>query len=118
MSPNGFCRATGVCWSGYGCLPWVAAAVLRLRLGDDGRRGRRMVCALVFWIALAGLTPTGLMLAATVALACVAGARAPAGPRRCCAAVGAGRGGARRAAVAGRVGAGRCAVVDATARRA
>ena len=27
--------------------------------------------SLVFWIALAGLTPTGLMLAATVALACV-----------------------------------------------
>jgi hypothetical protein len=55
-------------WSlvvGYGCLPWVAAAMLRLRTSSAG------VCALVFWMALAGLTPTGLMMAATVALACV-----------------------------------------------
>jgi hypothetical protein len=58
-------------WSllvGYGCLPWVATAMLRLRepeprWADAG--------ALVFWIALAGLTPTGLMLATSVALACV-----------------------------------------------
>jgi hypothetical protein len=52
-------------WSllvGYGCLPWVATAVLRLRDGDG------TWWALVFWIALAGLTPTGLMLAATAAL--------------------------------------------------
>ena len=59
-------------WSllvGYGCLPWVAAAMLRLRTSEAA--GRSDVCALVFWIALAGLTPTGLMLAATVALACV-----------------------------------------------
>lgn len=56
-------------WSllvGYGCLPWIAEAVLRLRAGS----GRWP--ALVFFLALAGLTPTGLMLAATVALTCVA----------------------------------------------
>ncbi|MGU3498267.1 hypothetical protein [Mycobacterium sp. C31M] len=49
-------------WSllvGYGCLPWVAATVL----------GRRW-WALVFWIALAGLTPTGVLLAAVVGLVC------------------------------------------------
>jgi hypothetical protein len=68
-------------WSllvGYGCLPWVAGAVLRLRSGGTGWR------ALAFWIALAGLTPTGLMLAAIVALAC---APAPGAgcPRRWCA---------------------------------
>ena len=58
-------------WSlivGYGCLPWVATAMLRLR---EPQPGWADVGALVFWIALAGLTPTGLMLAATVALACV-----------------------------------------------
>ncbi|WAJ47531.1 hypothetical protein OK015_03965 [Mycobacterium sp. Aquia_216] len=57
-------------WSllvGYGCLPWVATTVLRLRSGQAAD-----FFALVFWIALAGLTPTGLMLAATVALVCVA----------------------------------------------
>jgi hypothetical protein len=59
-------------WSlvlGYGCLPWVAAAMLSLRTSA----GSPWVgaCALAFWIALAGLTPTGLMLAATVAVACV-----------------------------------------------
>lgn len=51
-------------WSllvGYGCLPWVATAMLSRRF-----------FALAFWIALAGLTPTGLLLAATVALVCVA----------------------------------------------
>lgn len=55
-------------WSlllGYGCLPWVAVTMLRLR--DGGASWR----ALTFWLALAGLTPTGLMLAATVALVCV-----------------------------------------------
>ncbi len=49
-------------WSllvGYGCLPWVAAAALAHR--------RR---PLVFWIALAGLTPTGVLLATVTALAC------------------------------------------------
>ncbi|MCV7195612.1 hypothetical protein [Mycobacterium angelicum] len=52
-------------WSllvGYGCLPWVATAMLSRRF-----------FALAFWIALAGLTPTGLLLAATVALVCVGG---------------------------------------------
>nr|WP_051465223.1 hypothetical protein [Mycobacterium genavense] len=55
-------------WSllvGYGCLPWVASTMLRLRAGAAG------FFALAFWIALAGLTPTGLMLAATGALVCV-----------------------------------------------
>jgi hypothetical protein len=59
-------------WSllvGYGCLPWVATAVLTLRSGES--TGGVGFFALVFWIALAGLTPTGLMLAATVALVCV-----------------------------------------------
>ncbi|MGH3677145.1 MAG: hypothetical protein ACRDU5_15675 [Mycobacterium sp.] len=54
-------------WSllvGYGCLPWVATTMLRLRGGDGS------CWPLVFWTALAGLTPTGLMLAAVVALAC------------------------------------------------
>jgi hypothetical protein len=57
-------------WSllvGYGCLPWVAATMLALRTSPD----RGAWPALVFWIALAGLTPTGLMMAATVALVCV-----------------------------------------------
>ncbi|MGO9152698.1 hypothetical protein [Mycobacterium sp.] len=55
-------------WSllvGYGCLPWVAAAMLELRSSGGGFFG------LGFWVALAGLTPTGLLLAATVALVCV-----------------------------------------------
>lgn len=59
-------------WSllvGYGCLPWVATAVLRLR---TGARTRGAAFALVFWIAAAGLTPTGLLLALLVALTCVA----------------------------------------------
>ncbi|BBY44700.1 membrane protein [Mycolicibacterium celeriflavum] len=57
-------------WSllvGYGCLPWVAAAMLGMRARPSWSAG----AGLVFWIALAGLTPTGLMLAATVALVCV-----------------------------------------------
>jgi hypothetical protein len=52
-------------WSllvGYGCLPWVATAVLRMRAGGSG------AWPLVWWIAFAGLTPTGLLLAATVAV--------------------------------------------------
>lgn len=56
-------------WSllvGYGCLPWVAAAVLKLRDGSGPW------WALPFWVALAGLTPTGLLLAAAVALVAVA----------------------------------------------
>ncbi len=54
-------------WSlllGYGCLPWVAAAVIRLR------QGQAHWTAAVFWIALAGLTPTGLIMAAIVGLVC------------------------------------------------
>jgi hypothetical protein len=71
-------------WSllvGYGCLPWVAAAMLTLR-----SEARASYWPLVWWIAVAGLTPTGLMLAATVALVC---ALVPGGgrPRWRCAAV-------------------------------
>jgi hypothetical protein len=49
-------------WSlllGYGCLPWVASAALRMNWA-----------AIVFWIALAGFTPTGLLMAAIVGLVC------------------------------------------------
>ena len=56
-------------WSllvGYGCLPWVAVTMLGLRAGTGTLFG------LVFFVALAGLTPTGLLLAAVVALVCVA----------------------------------------------
>jgi hypothetical protein len=56
-------------WSlllGYGCLPWVAHTVVRLRAGNPG------YARLAFWLALAGLTPTGLLLAAAVSLVCVA----------------------------------------------
>lgn len=59
-------------WSllvGYGCLPWVAATMLGLRTRGRDWRG---FCGLAFWVALAGLTPTGLLFATTVALACVA----------------------------------------------
>lgn len=64
-------------WSllvGYGCLPWVAASVLALRTGNGrGSTGRELapppVWPLLFWIALAGLTPTGLLLAVVIALA-------------------------------------------------
>lgn len=66
-------------WSllvGYGCLPWVAVAVLRLRgaerSDDSGGVSAGSSWPVLFWIAVAGLTPTGLMLAATVALACCA----------------------------------------------
>lgn len=58
-------------WSllvGYGCLPWVAAAAVRLRTCAPGPSDW---VAVVFWMALAGLTPTGLLLAAVVALTCV-----------------------------------------------
>ncbi|XBL42727.1 hypothetical protein U8D42_20245 [Mycobacterium europaeum] len=70
-------------WSllvGYGCLPWVATAMLGLRTGSGPFFG------LTFWIALAGLTPTGLLLAATTALVCV-GAPGTGRSRRLCAAV-------------------------------
>lgn len=74
-------------WSllvGYGCLPWVAASMLWLR--TSGASPWAGVCELVFWIALAGLTPTGLMLAATVAVVCVF-APGAGRPRWWCAAV-------------------------------
>ena len=61
-------------WSllvGYGCLPWVAAAMLQ-----------RRYWAAVFWIALAGLTPTGALLAAVVAAVCCRQWRALWWPRR------------------------------------
>jgi hypothetical protein len=60
-------------WSllvGYGCLPWVAYTMVRLRSGAAGLVTG--LCGLGFWIALAGLTPTGLLLAAIVALVGVA----------------------------------------------
>ena len=76
-------------WSllvGYGCLPWAATAMLKLRTAGGGWSG---FFGLAFWLALAGLTPTGLLLAATVALVCVAapveGPGAPT-PRWLCAA--------------------------------
>ncbi|MBU3706547.1 MAG: hypothetical protein FGM50_07655 [Mycobacterium sp.] len=74
-------------WSlllGYGCLPWVAVAVVRLRAGTATAA---RWAALVAPMALAGLTPTGLILAAVVGLTCVAvpgpGVRRP----RCAAAI-------------------------------
>jgi len=77
-------------WSlvvGYGCLPWVAKTMLQLRTSGAAVCAR--VCALVFWIALAGLTPTGLMLAATVAVTCVF-APGSGRPRWWCVAIGLG----------------------------
>jgi hypothetical protein len=78
-------------WSllvGYGCLPWVATTVIRMR-SDTTTPLWTAMCALAFWTALAGLTPTGLMLAATVALVC---SLTPGSgrPRWLCATVGAG----------------------------
>lgn len=73
-------------WSllvGYGCLPWVAAAMVTLRTAPASSRFGFF--GLAFWIAFAGLTPTGLLLAATVALACVM-APGTGRPRRWCAA--------------------------------
>ena len=61
MSPNGFCRGTGACWSATAaCRGWLR----RCWRCDSGESGGRGFFALVFWVALAGLTPTGLMLAA------------------------------------------------------
>jgi hypothetical protein len=77
-------------WSlllGYGCVPWVATTMLGLRSSD--RPGWAPFFGLAFWIALAGLTPTGLMLAATVALVCVA-APGAGRPRWLCAAAASG----------------------------
>ena len=53
----------------YGCLPWVARAVMRLRTGPADLSAW---ASAMFWIALAGLTPTGVILAAIVALVCIA----------------------------------------------
>ncbi len=75
-------------WSllvGYGCLPWVAVAMLRLRAGQTGWSGRTGWAALAFWIALAGLTPTGLLLAVIVALVCVGAPGTGASRIRCAA---------------------------------
>ncbi|KAA8961791.1 MAG: hypothetical protein F6Q13_12460 [Mycobacterium sp.] len=74
-------------WSllvGYGCLPWVANTVLTLR-SAGGQAGPHYF-GLAAWMALAGLTPTGLIMAATVALVCVA-APGDGRPRPLCAAV-------------------------------
>jgi hypothetical protein len=81
-------------WSlllGYGCLPWVAAAMFRVRSASDERSreeqtSRASYWPLVWWIAVAGLTPTGLMLAATVALVCIT-VPGSGRPRPLCAAV-------------------------------
>jgi hypothetical protein len=73
-------------WSllvGYGCLPWIAHTVVRLRSGESGVLAG--LSALAFWIALAGLTPTGLLLAAIMALVSVA-APGSGRPRWLCAA--------------------------------
>jgi hypothetical protein len=81
-------------WSlllGYGCLPWVATTMLALRSAMESRRhGVSRLFGLAFWIALAGLTPTGLMLAAMVGLVCAAapvGRRGVPWPRWLCATI-------------------------------
>jgi hypothetical protein len=70
-------------WSlllGYGCLPWVATTMLTLRSTDSA--AWTQLFGLAFWIALAGLTPTGLILATTVGLVCAAvPIEGPGGPR-------------------------------------
>ena len=73
-------------WSlllGYGCLPWVATSVLTLRSVES--YWWPCIFRLAFWIALAGLTPTGLILAATVGLVCVAAPGAGLSRWRCAA---------------------------------
>ena len=65
----------------YGCLPWVAAGVARLRSDGSGW------AAVVFWIAVAGLTPTGVLLAALTGLVCVAVPGAGVARIRCAAVV-------------------------------
>jgi hypothetical protein len=75
-------------WSlllGYGCLPWVATTVITLRSAESDTWPS--VFSLAFWIALAGLTPTGLILAAAVGLTCVAVAGTHLSRRRCAAIV-------------------------------
>ncbi|MDT5232755.1 MAG: hypothetical protein QOI39_3255 [Mycobacterium sp.] len=64
----------------YGCLPWVATTMLTLRSTDSA--AWTGLFGLAFWMALAGLTPTGLILAATVGLVCAAvPIEGPGGPR-------------------------------------
>lgn len=61
-------------WSllaGYAALPWVVSAAVRIRGGG----GTPAWCALAVCLAAAGLTPTGGLLAAIVALAVVRGRR-------------------------------------------
>ena len=75
-------------WSlllGYGCLPWVATTVVTLRSAESSSWSS--IFALAFWIALAGLTPTGLILAAIVGLASVAVTGTGVSRRRCAAIV-------------------------------
>ncbi len=77
-------------WSlllGYGCLPWVATTMLTLRSAESD--SWRSLFGLSFWIALAGLTPTGLLLAVTVAVVCVS-VPGTGLPRRVCAAAASG----------------------------
>jgi hypothetical protein len=64
----------------YGCLPWVAATVFELRTAGGGV-GRW--AGLAFWIALAGLTPTGVMLATVLAVVCLAAPGGGVTRRRC-----------------------------------
>ena len=74
-------------WSlllGYGCLPWVAAAAIRLRVEPRPAPW----APVVFWIALAGFTPTGLIMAAVVGLTCSAGPGSVRGRIRCATTVG------------------------------
>jgi hypothetical protein len=75
-------------WSlllGYGCLPWVATTVITLRSSESHTRSSFFSLAL--WIALAGLTPTGLILAATIGLTCGAVKGTRLSRRRCAALV-------------------------------
>jgi hypothetical protein len=73
-------------WSlllGYGCLPWVATTMLTLRSSE--RLSWPSFFGLAFWIALAGLTPTGLIIAAVVGMVCVAAPGAGLSRWRCAA---------------------------------
>ncbi len=56
----------------YAALPWVIDAARRVRAGDGGLPG------LVLWLALAGLSASGGVMAAVVAIAFVAGLSGPA----------------------------------------
>ncbi|MCM6777452.1 hypothetical protein NDR87_29110 [Nocardia sp. CDC159] len=63
-------------WSlltGYAALPWAISAARRIRLshGLSGARPIRAWAALAGWLAIAGLTPTGALLAGLVTLATI-----------------------------------------------